>query len=362
MQSAKKSTKILSALSMAAAAAVASHATKAHAVTLTMYYGQDTSYANSANGVYVASGYNGSGSGTLASGESSHLIGAAAQTVSQTAATTITVPVGGYLSLALDALVTGNPNSAVGVTNPGDVGAQPSFLGLAELGAYVVSSDITGTLLTPQNGGTTVATTINGLASYGSTAFLNGGATPTVAKLAANGGAAANANSVKPQWAGVHVPGNVQPNLAGFDTAPNSAGGLGTNGAATTPGAYTTGGNTSSTGATPNENIQFSSATNTASYQAATTFADNLVFKALASGTVTLSPTVVQASTEFWTANGTTTTSHATNYAANHFGGADTINQLPVLVIKIGSVTPPGHPIALFTANSAGVNATEPWS
>jgi len=330
MQSAKKSTRILSALSLAATAALT--AKTAHGASLTLYYGQD-SYANSNNGVYVGTGYNANTSASDAVEETQFFSSATAQNVNQSGSpTTINVPVGSYLSLAIDALLTGDTNAAAGAHAKNDVGNEPTFLGLASLGIDITSSDVTGTKLTPIAGATQVNTTVGGLPSYISTGFINGGTSAGQKALAANGGTTANAFSVLPTWSAVRSAGVVQPNQPGFDTAPNSSGGIGTAGASTSPGAFPSAGNTGASGASLGPIEQFASATNTVGYNQATDFGDGFVFKALAAGTVTLTTSAIAGSTAYWTTNGTATKTHL--YQPTKFGANDTLGTLPVLVIN----------------------------
>src|SRR5262249_22305501 len=109
MRSSRKLRKISSALSFAIAAVLVGKS--ASAVTLTMYYGQDGSYANSDNGIYVGSGLNLTPVGSDATGEKQFLTGTVTPiSASQSGPTTINLPIGSYLSLALDAVLTGNPN------------------------------------------------------------------------------------------------------------------------------------------------------------------------------------------------------------------------------------------------------------
>src|SRR5579872_3036345 len=146
---ATRNRRMLFALSIAAAAPV--QALTSHGATLTVYYGQDTKYANSNNSVIVGSGYTPAGIATNAVGGAEYFSSAALQTVSQTSPTTITVPVGGYLSLAFDAVLTGATNADGGKkTGPSnDQAVQPSFLGLSSLSMAVSSSDAGGQFLTP---------------------------------------------------------------------------------------------------------------------------------------------------------------------------------------------------------------------
>jgi hypothetical protein len=354
MQSAKKSTKILSALSMAAVAALAS---KANAASLTLFYGQDT-YANSNNGVFVGTGYNLGGSPAFNSsnsdnvGETTFFSAATTETVNQQGSpTTITVPVGSYLSLAIDALLTGDVNTQAGSNLKNDAGPQPSFLGLASLGLTIASSDATGTKLTPIAGSPTVSTTIGGIPAYLSTAFINGGTAKGNAILGPNGGAAANAYNVLPAWSNsLRAQGLVQPNQPGYDTAPNSSGGVGTAGSG--PGAFPEGGNTNATGASLASIEDFASATNTVAYNQATDFADSFIFKALAAGTVTLTPAAVGGATTYWVPNGVA--SKQDQYLPSKFtNSGDAIGTLPVLVIQIGGSST--HPIISYSAASGGV-------
>jgi len=161
-------------------------------------------------------------------------------------------------------------------------------------------------------------------------------------------------------------PGEVQPNLATFDTAPNSNGGVGfdhTSGIA----AFTAGGNKGPlTGNTPGglaAVTQFTSQTNTASYATATDFADNMIFEGLAAGTVTLSPFVVSTSTEYWTATPGAIVSpssvSAVKYNSTHFAPSDVINNVPLLVIKIGSVTTKNHAIVAFAGTDTAGYGTQ---
>ena len=360
MQSAKNRTKVLAALSMAAAAGISARA--AHGVTVSLYYGQDTSYANSNNGVLISNAaYRGTTNAitTLdAAGEPEHFTAAnvTEESVSQVAPTTITLPVGDYISLAIDAVVTGNPSTA-------PAGSTAPYLGLAELGMTFVSSDATGTSLTPYTSGTAGSpdTTIAGLAQYSSTAFLNGPQTinyksgsSTFNGLGPNGGAGVNA-APAPNLTGVVAPGEEAPNLPGFDTAPNSSGSIGT--AGTGNGAFTVSGfNFAGPLPTKAQTEAFSSQSNTSGYASATPFADNVTFKALSAGTVTLTPTLLAGSTSYWTVQSATQTktsfgtSTKVSYGSAKLGSGDVVNSLPVLVINIPGTGPVTHPIISYTA------------
>jgi hypothetical protein len=351
MQSAKKSTKVLSALTMAAAAAAS--AQMAHAASLTLYYGQEASYANSNNGIFVATGYDPTGANTNTHNQSQFLSGTVVPQPSVAGApVTVTVPVGSYLSMAIDAVLTGNPNAVAGTKQGGDLFTQPSFLGLSALGMTVSSTDLTGTKLTPYSTDTQVETTIGGLPTYNSTAILNVDSSPAPqAGLGTNSGTGYNA---LPNWASVSAPGGVQPNLPGYDTAPNSSGGVGLGSTSATGGAFPAGGNTGANARANGANFieAFGSASNTASYGNATEFLDSLAFKALATGTVTLSPNVIAGATEYWKSAGNVTVSGktASNYAATPFGGGDTITAMPVLVVNIVGPPSTGHSLVNYAA------------
>jgi hypothetical protein len=335
MRSIKKSTKVISALTVAAAAAVS--ARMAHAVTLTMYYGEESNYANSNNGIFVGSGYDPTGSNANATGGSQFLTGVvSAITPNVGGPTTINVFPGSYLSISIDAVLTGNTNSAAGAKQGGDAFTQPSFLGLSELGVSVSSTDLVGTLLTPYSTDTQVDTTIGGLPSYVSTANING------AQGTNNGG---GYNAI-PAWLAISSPGDVQPNLPGYDTAPNSSGGVGL-GAHNSPngGAFPAAGNTSANGRTSAAISSstaasimeaFAAQSNTASYANATDFLDSLTFKMLNAGSITLTPAVIASAAEYWRYNGNITVAGKTtsSYTAVPFGPGDTIVPLPTLVIN----------------------------
>jgi len=335
---AKKSTKVMSALAMAVAGAASAH--MAHAATLTLYYGEEAAYANSNNGIFVSTGYNLSNLGNNAKGQPTHLSGVVTPVASVPGApVTVNVPIGDYLSLAIDAVLTGNANTSPGNSNDTAV---PSFLGLSSLGITIASTDTTGIMLTGNSVATAPSTTIAGLPSYVSTGVVNN-------KLSSNG---ANALAAIPTF-GTKAPGDVQPNLPGYDTAPNSSGGIGLGSTSPTGGAFPFGGNTGTNGTQPSGQFsQFASDTNTASYLKATDFIDNLTLKALSAGTVTLSPKVVAGATQYYTYSGAA--SSASTYGAHPFGSSDVLGTLPVIVINVPGVAT-GHPIANY---AGAANAT----
>jgi len=242
MQSAKKTKRILSAISMAAAAAMSAHA--AHGMTLTTFYGDDPSYANSNNAIIVGTGYTPSASAPgsadavgglkyfssatpVAAGVPS-VAGGIVSTIGSNLVQTITIPVGDYLSLAIDALLTGNVNADAGVNSGTGTKAathqvQPSFLGLSQLDVNIPSSNATGNILSPitasanpnigapQAGYTgTVYFTTAGL----NTSKAEPSTTAEVPQLGANGGTAGGAYNIVPAWGSVHISGGIEPNNA----------------------------------------------------------------------------------------------------------------------------------------------------
>jgi hypothetical protein len=362
MQSAKKSTRILSALSMAAAAGM--YASAAHASpTLSLYYGQETSYGNSNNAVMIGSGYNALSPNFDTEGAHEALSGQTLESINASGPTTITIPAGQYLSLAVDAVLTGNANSnsngsSAGVKD-GSV-SQPSYLGLSELGMYISSSDAAASLLTPiaspNDTAGTPDTTVSTIKAYTSTALVNNGA------IGPNGGA----YNVIPAWTGTKGAGNVAPNEPGYSGTANQGGvGFFQNGV---PGGDTNivgfivGGNTQGDGTSKSDVQaieQFAAQNNVGSYSNSTDFFDNLVFQALKAGTVTLAPFLVSQATEYWTNTSAvpSSTSVATAYAPSNGFAGGTINNLPVLVIDITpgvSSGPTGVPIISYGSTTPG--------
>jgi len=384
MRSAKKSTKILSALSMAAAGVFTSHA--AHGATLSMYYGEETVVNHSNNGVFVASNFNPASTTTDTVGQYKYLIGASAQVTSLVGPTTINVPVGDYLSLAIDAVLTGNLSSDAGDSAGGNLtgsNVSPSYLGLSSLAIGISSTDQNATFLTPIGfsnaklssytnpaGANVSANTynafgyVNGLQNTGSTSTLPYGKAGT---LGANGGTSLGP---VPQWDSIATPADVQPNVTGYDPGTGN-GNVGLNG-------FMNGGNKQQ--GTTNEIVQFASQTNLNTYATATEFGDGIIFKGLAAGTVTLQPYVQKSASGYWSvktaahttiAHGFTTTGAGTkptthvagvpaSYQVNTLGSADVVNNLPLLVINVGTtVTTTAashHAIVSLTAAADTVN------
>jgi len=358
---AKKSTKILSALSMAALSVMGAKA--AHGATLNLYYGQDLSQANSNNGIMIGTTYSKAGTGSDLVGSKKFLTGTTEQVVSQTATTTITLPVGDYLSLAIDALLTGNSNPDGGLDSGFGVGPQPSFLGLSELSLGVQSTDSTASILTPVSPDVATAplSSFNGHNTYHSSTVLNTSVTSPTAKTVSQGpnSILGSAYNVKPAWGSVSSAdprADVQPNETGYD-AGTANGNVGLNG-------FTTGGNTAvdATSAGGVATIeQFASSTNTANYNSATDYYDSLIYQGLTPGTVTLTPNVNLAGSSYWTlaTAGTAGTSNnpgsASTYGTHTMTGNDSVVNAPKLVIVVASTgTTGGHAIVALaaTANS----------
>jgi hypothetical protein len=354
MRSAKKSTKILSALSMAAAATLAAQA--AHGATLSLYYGNDT-FANSNNGIIVGTSYNPAGTnGTNASNSGQYIGGAVAVPVSESAPTTIVVPQGDFLSLAIDALLTGNSNPDGGVKGK-DVVAQPTFLGLSSMSVGVSSTDTHATFLTPISNDVAPLSAFNGVATYHSTTSINSSVqNPNGNALSqgSNGGA----YNVKPIWNSLgSADGRADdsPNEVGYDPGTGN-GNVGLNG-------YNTGGNTvvnPVNAAGVNTLEQFSTPTNVQAYSNATDYMDSLVYQALAAGSVTLQPYVHNAGTGYWTLTKAATATSASVYTPTTLGANDLVTALPVLVIDVVGITTTTsishHAIVSLTATADTTN------
>jgi len=306
MQSAKNRMKVLSALSMAAAATFA--AKSANAASLSLYYGQNTGTSNAtSDGIYV-----GTVAPSAATTNLGNLPGGVPQVVSQTAPTTITLPEGEYLSISVNALLTGDANHDSGIVEPTASGsiAQPATLGLSSLGIRVPVSanDANGAILQPVNNGAAY-TSFNSVPGFNSWATVNTGTTTP-------GG------PDKPQWLGSKSVGDVE----------QSSGSVAANN-------QIFGGNSAqqfTAGASGNQMLtQFSASS--AAYGNSTEFFRGLVYQAgSTAGVVTLSPFADSTATQYWSiltpaaSNGGTT-----NYQPSYFGTSDSIGSLPVLVIDV---------------------------
>jgi len=411
MRSAKNK-KIVAALSMAAAGALA--AKTAHGMTLSMYYGNDPLYSHSNNGLIVGSGLSPSGTGPghdaaggleyFSSAVNVPAGGALASTAigtSTTSATiggngiqTITIPVGDYLSLAIDALLTGNVNADAGVnsgsgTKPSNHQVQPSYLGLSQLDVIVPSSNAQGNILSPItfSNSPDIGNPPAGYTGtvYYTTANLNTAGSGQNAgshnSLGANGGAAGGAYNVVPSWGSVHIAGGAEPNNApgGWNAAggSNPTADSGTSASGNVGiGEDPSGG--SSSGDLPASNTpaglaaleDFAAGTTAANatptYGNATDFVDSLIYQGLSAGLVTLSPTVNTAGTAYWTRGGAGVNNGngATSYTTQGFNAtAETVNNTPLLVIDVvAPVVTTGissHAIVALAA-TAGANTNYP--
>jgi hypothetical protein len=356
MQSAKKTTKILSALSMAAAAVLASKA--AHGATLSLYYGNDPSYSNSNNQIEIGTGYAPTGTGaTNVGGANQYFTGET--TVAITGLTqTITLPVGDYLSLAIDAVLTGNSNPDGGKSTGTGTKAtthqtQPAQLGLSSMSAYVFSNDANGSILTPLGLPGAVSTAANGGTTYFSTAVLNnagGGNNPTKQGANINGTGSYN---VIPNWVSQTSPGDVEPNQPGYDQGTHASGNVYINSApfgGITPG--TSGGTAASASNTTtgiNELEQFATSNNVASYSNATDFLDSLIYQGLTKGVVTLTGAANTGATAYWSLATAGSSTAISQYKSVAFGGNDVATALPLLVID---VVQPGTVSTLQTSHA----------
>jgi hypothetical protein len=355
----KDKTRSAAVLAMAATTVIASAVSHAQ-VTLNLYYGQDLNYANSNNGIIVGNGSNSSGikiggTKTNATGGLFYFQHSTEQTVDQNVPTTITVPVGDYLSLAVDAVLTGNPNPDAGINSIGQPGAtQPAYLGLNVLSLGESSTDTSGSILTPisTDPSTHPLSSYAGEPTYHSTAVINSYVVNPIGpvdRLPQNAPTGTNYTAL-PVWgtaANVNAAADVQPNEPGYD-AGHGNGNVGLNG-------YTTGGNTlpASTSASGIATLeQFASSNNTANYASAIDFYNSLIFQGLQPGEVTLTPYLARNASSYWvlashgtnqsvsiTPSGTTTTQNGipSQYTNQDFTSADTINSPPNLVIVVSA-------------------------
>jgi hypothetical protein len=321
MQSAKNRMKVLSALSMAAAATFA--AKSANAASLSLYYGNGGSGVGG-DGIYVGKG--GISQTTTAKGNLLHSPTQITPNVGTP--TTITVPLGQYLSISINALVTGVSNSEAGKQEKGTTGAvltEPTSLGLSALGIRIPTSsnDANGSILQPVNNGASY-TSFNSVPGYNSFATLYTG----------------NGSSAAPQWQ-KSSPGDVEQN----------AGSVGANN-------QIFGGNSTPATNKPeiNEVQQFSASSN--AYSNSTEFFEGLIYQGLSTGVVTLSPFADSTATQYWTVltpasspNGSGVYKTGTTYQPSYFGTSDSVGTLPVLVIDVVS-TSSSHAILSLTSSA----------
>ncbi len=349
MQASPKTKRIVSAISMAVAAALSTNA--AYGVTLTMYYGNDPDYSNSNNAIIIGNGFTPSYSAATfdQTGSPEYFASHTNVPVSQTGLTTITLPVGDYLSLAVDAILTGNVNPDSGKntgmgTKPSNHQVQPSYLGLSSLAMEIISSDTDATKLTPISpnetvgpaGTVSVADGGNGGTFYFSTATMN--TQGSTLHLGANGGSSGGAYNVVPNWNTVN-PIQVEPNEPGFDSGTMASGSLLIFG----PGGLDFIANNVSNTVTGIQQLeQFAASNDVDSYDNATDFFDSLIYQGLSPGLVTLSPTATGIDTaNYWRLTTPGSETSLSEYSQTRLSSSDTINNLPDLVIDVVGVPEP---------------------
>jgi hypothetical protein len=338
MQSSMKRAKVLSALSVAAAAGLGMVASQAHAVTLTSYY---------ANGIVSTVSPIATGTATPTSGKLT--IGVNATVVDISASTpTITVPTGDYIQYGVAAAVTNNINLDGGIgtaTGPssGSSIIQPTNLGLADIGYRVLNvsaNNSTGSLLAPVQGAT------RGVNQFNSVAVIGGKGKVTGSAIASNYVQNANAGAF-----GTTDLGDVEPGSPAVGTF-----------------FQIFQGNPSATGETTGAQISLTAfaftnaaGTGVANPHNATLVFDTLGYQAGSTGaTVTLQPAIDPGATQYWSTSvrGNSTTA-PTQYQATFFSSADTIVPLPVLTVVItgGTTTTPTSTHAIINL-SAAANTT----
>jgi len=314
---------------MATAATLAAKAASA-TVTITPYYGNDQS-GTTPNAVIIA---------TDSIGDNSTI-----EDLTQGAVNTINMPLGDYLFMAVDAVVTGDSNpdggkreNVNGITTKtsGSV-VQPQYLGLSAIGVQVLSSDTNAKVLQPVVTNVVMGTYL-GVTGYNSTASVNdtsGTGDNTTGYTAGNN----TGGGVAPDWTGVQSVGDV---TAGAGSV----------------GRYLQigGGNLPSASYTPFgvQKLQyFASSAASPSYADATEIFDSLAFGTVGStpGIVTLSPQIVQDATAYWTLATPATASSPSVYRTITMRPPDTVANLAPLVIDIG-----GNPSSL-TWNNTGATA-----
>ncbi len=266
------------------------------------------------------------------------------------------MPVGDYLSLAVDAILTGNVNPQGGVnigtgTKPSNHQVQPSYLGLSSLELKLMSTDTYGTTLTPISTGgpqgfAPASGGYNNGTTYNSTAAINTqGSTPEASAphLGANGGSSGGAYNVVPNWVNRVEAGYVEPNEPGFDSGTMASGQVGV------VSQFPFGGTSdNAVGVAPNtitgvqELEQFAASNDVASYNNATDFMDSLIYQGLSPGMVTLSPDAFNPiTTNYWSLTTLGSETSLPQYSATYFTSSDTVNSLPLLVIDVVAVPEP---------------------
>ena len=337
MQSAKKRVVALSALSMAAVAALNSKS--AQGVTFGFYY----------DNMSILSGPD--GSPTSGSDYQDGLVGSAiSNSGSATAPATITLTVGQVLEFGMSAAVTGDTAPSAGTqevikkTGQGNV---PANIGASQLGMQINSSDATGANLLPLSHSTSSTAYLNMSTSspkasgdYGGGNFNGTG----------NGQGSNNGSAVQyvPFWTGEIQKGSV------------NGGGVGSNGGQTISGgsalANTAGEMTNNS--TSIESLgEFGASVNNLAN--ATDFFDSLQFQGVSAGTVTLSPFSPTGQDEYWSQTNTATTAASSLWKVEAFGSTagDTVLAIPQLVVVIaatGTTSTPASPLFSLTTAAPG--------
>ncbi|MGA2439467.1 MAG: PEP-CTERM sorting domain-containing protein [Tepidisphaeraceae bacterium] len=313
----KNLSKVLSTISMAAAATIVARSAQAQIMIAPFYaQAQSGATANFTNGVFIENSAKNFGTATF-------------ESISNSTPTTINVPVGDYLFMAMDAVITGNPNpdggKFTGATNSDSGATQPSNMGFSAISIHIESTDTHGANLQPVRGAQ-----INGSPSY-STGF-GYFSTAIVNTTMGNN----TTGAYVPRWTSIESQGDVEA----------SDGVVGAH-------AYIGGGNVppdAGTASGASEIGQFGGTS--ASYAQATPVFTNLQYQRTGTGTVTLSPSIVVAGTAYWSlaAPGNPSTGAPSVYRAV----PATVNQvgnLPVLVIQTTGLT--GHAIVSLTAGDS---------
>src|SRR6202034_4168729 len=237
--------------------------------------------------------------------------------------TTITIASGDYISISINALVSGNTNPDGGkieATDSSSTVVEPNNLGLAALGIRVPVSanDANGSILQPLARGPAY-TTFAGTLGYNSYAVINQNTS------APGGPEVPEYDTTSPGDVEQHsgsVGANVQIFGGDFEFAQTSGNQI-----------YA---------------LQTLSAS-TATYSNSTEFFRNLIYQAGTPGIVTLSPFVDTTATQYWSVltpasnNVGGVYQTPTRYGATYFGANDTVGTLPVLVIDVTGLEP--HPI-----------------
>ncbi len=313
MQSVKIRKTALPALTMAAAAS-AFAIKSASAASLSLYYG-DTAGTTSANsdGIYVNFGGEPSTANTAIGG----LSGGSTIMIkpNQSTPTTISLAPGGYLSISINALLTGdtNPDGGLAEATPAGTVIEPNNLGVTSLGIRVPVSanDANGSILQPVANGPSY-TRFAGTPGYNSYAVVN-------QSTSEPGGSEA------PDYYGRISPGDVEQNSGSVAANTQIFGDdddLGEGSRADLA------------------EIQTLSAS-TATYSNSTEFFRNLIYQAGNPGVVTLSPFVDTSATGYWSVASPASNEvkgvyrSPTNYQFTYFGANDTVGRLPVLVIDV---------------------------